>query len=291
MPNPKSWFGRGNTRALLISGAVLALFVSTSALAVGEGQPVEGGERNPTANQTQAYERETEIIGDIAASGGQKGGYVTRQSNTSTGADAGGGAIYGCRSTGQNPDTDESCIRANNLADGLAFSFESDGTLGGLIKVGDGGREEKPFTTNATGVATGLNADEVDGLDAEELVAASQGLFARVNADGTGGGGRGATAAARTGEGTYTVTLGRDISGCAYQATQVGTEVPGTISAALTPNTNNQITVRTLDEAEDPFVEGDNPATAPVETDALVPNPDANGNAPADRAFHLTVTC
>ena len=287
MPNPKSWFGRGNTRALLISGAILALFVSTSAFAVGEGQPVEGGERNPTANLTQAYEKETEIIGDIAASGGQKGGYVTRQSNTSTGANAGGGAIYGCRSTGINPDTDESCIRVNNLADGLAFSFESNGTLGGIISVGDGGREEKPFVTDATGVATGLNADEVDGLDAEELVAANQGLLARVNADGTSAGGRGATAAARTGEGTYTVTFNRDISGCAYQATQVNTELPGTISAALTPDTKNQVTVRTLDEAEDPFI--DDPATDPVETD--IPNPDADGNQPEDRAFHLTVTC
>lgn len=175
MPSPKSWFGRGNTRALLISGGILALFISGSALAVGEGEPVEGGERNPTANQTEQYEQETLIIGDIAATTEQVGGYVTRQSNTRTGADAGGAAIYGCRSTGINTDTDESCLRANNLADGLAFSFDSNGTLGGIINVGDGGREEKPFTTNATGVATGLNADEVDGLDAEEIVAAARG--------------------------------------------------------------------------------------------------------------------
>ena len=288
MPNPKSWFGRGNTRALLISGAILALFVSTSAFAVGEGEPVEGGERNPTANLSQAYQKETEIIGDIAASNAQKGGYVTRQSNTSTGANAGGGAIYGCRSTGTNPDTDESCIRANNLADGLAFSFNSNGTLGGLIQVGDGGREEKPFVTDATGVATGLNADEVDGLDAEQLIQANQQLFARVNADASAFDGRGATAAATgdAGDGVYTVTFNRDISGCAYQATQVNTELPGTISAALTPDTNNTVTVRTLDEAEDPFTDGDgDPATDDND------NPDANGNAPADRAFHLTVTC
>ena len=290
MPNPKSWFGRGNTRALLISGAILALFITTSALAVGEGEPIEGGERNPTANQSQAYQKETEIIGDIAAANGQKGGYVTRQSNTSTGANAGGGAIYGCRSTGVNPDTDESCIRANNLADGLAFSFESNGTLGGLIMVGDGGPEEKPFITNATGVATGLNADEVDGLDAQEIAQAGN-LIARVNAEGAAATGRGTTAAARTGEGVYTVTLARDVTNCSFQATQVNTENPGTISVQLTPNTNNQVTVRTFDEAEDPFVEGDNPATTPVETDAVIPNPDANGNQPADRAFHLTVTC
>ncbi|HEV2819169.1 MAG TPA: hypothetical protein VGW11_01545 [Solirubrobacteraceae bacterium] len=187
MPNPKSWFGRGNTRALLISGAILALFVSTSAFAVGEGEPIEGGERNPTANQTQAYQKETEIIGKIEASGAQKGGYVTRQSNTSKGANAGGAVIYGCRATGNNPDTDESCIRANNLADGLAFTFESNGTLGGIISVGDGGREEKPFVTDATGVATGLNADEVDGIDGKDIqngIAASRDRWALVGEDG-----------------------------------------------------------------------------------------------------------
>jgi len=182
MGKSKSWFGRGNTRAVAISTGVFALLVTPFAFAVGEGQPVEGGERNPSSNRTQAYQRETEIIGDIDATGGQKGGYVTRQSNTETGGDAGGGAIYGCRSTGQNPDNDESCIRANNLSDGLAFSFDANGTLGGTISVGDGGREEKPFITDATGVATGLNADEVDGLDAEEIAVAGN-LFARVTGD------------------------------------------------------------------------------------------------------------
>jgi len=169
MGKSKSWFGRGNTRALAISTAVFALLVTPFAFAVGEGDPIIGGERNPNNNQSQALQEETEIIGSIAASSEQKGGYVTRQSNTSTGANAGGGAIYGCRSTGQNPDTDESCIRANNLADGLAFSFDSNGTIGGTISVGDGGDGAKPFTTNATGVATGLNADEVDGIDGAQI--------------------------------------------------------------------------------------------------------------------------
>ena len=39
----------------------------------------------------------------------------------------------------------------------------------GLITVGGGGDAKKPFTTNATGVATGLNADRVDGADASAL--------------------------------------------------------------------------------------------------------------------------
>lgn len=43
------------------------------------------------------------------------------------------------------------------------------GELAGRIEVGGGGDGAKPFTTNATGVATGLNADRVDGLEAAEL--------------------------------------------------------------------------------------------------------------------------
>ena len=37
------------------------------------------------------------------------------------------------------------------------------------ITVGAGGDAKKPFTTNATGVATGLNADRVDGVEAAAL--------------------------------------------------------------------------------------------------------------------------
>ena len=81
-----------------------------------------------------------------------------RQSNVRNGN--GGGAVYGCRSkTGREP-----CIRANNLNTGRAFEFETNGTEGGRIEVEDAGA--RPFTTNATGVATGFNADRVDGLDA-----------------------------------------------------------------------------------------------------------------------------
>ena len=54
--------------------------------------------------------------------------------------------------------------------------------------------DAKPFTTNATGVATGLNADRVDGMHAADIVKAAQATapagsapsfaFARVDADG-----------------------------------------------------------------------------------------------------------
>ncbi len=140
----------------------------TSIGVAATGNPLREGQRNGTTT------RETEIVGNFGSSTGLKGGYVTRQSNLSS---SGGGAVYGCRSqaggslatpTPQNP-----CIRANNLSRGLAFEFNSTiGDIVGAITVASGGDTKKPFVTNATGVATGLNADRVDNLDAAQIVAA-----------------------------------------------------------------------------------------------------------------------
>jgi len=107
-----------------------------------------------------------------------KGGFVTRQSNISTGANAGGGAIYGCRTpvggtaTGTAP-----CLRASNLAGGNAFEFASSGgPVAGLISIGDPAAPNPgaPFVTNANGLATGLNADRVDNLHAAQIIAAAR---------------------------------------------------------------------------------------------------------------------
>ncbi len=147
------------TRTVLMASAVIALGSSSFAVAQNTGKPVLQGERNGT---TRA---ETEIVSDINATSGKKGGYSTRQSNKSS---TGGGAIYGCRSTsaaGTAP-----CVRANNLSSGRAFEFNATaGPSAGTITVGAGGDSAKPFTTNATGVADGLNADRVDGASASQL--------------------------------------------------------------------------------------------------------------------------
>jgi hypothetical protein len=117
-------------------------------LAVGAtGDPIREGVRNPPGVGTGAT-RETAIIGN-------HGGFTTRQSNINQGD--GGSAIYGCRSTPAN----EPCINAVNLLAGRAFLFETAGSEGGRIEAD--GPNAKPFTTNAPGVATGLNADQVDG--------------------------------------------------------------------------------------------------------------------------------
>jgi len=152
---------RNQGRWLFAVAVALAVLVAPFAVAAGEGDPLEGGVRNPSNNQQQALQRETEVIANTST-------YGTRQSNKSNN---GGGAIYGCRSgEGGSPRNNEPCIRANNLENGLAFEFESDGKVVGRIDAeGAGGDDTRPLTTNATGVATGLNADRVDGREAGQL--------------------------------------------------------------------------------------------------------------------------
>jgi hypothetical protein len=136
----------GQGRWVFASALVLALTVSPFAIGA-TGSALQEGKRNPSSG---AAHKETEIIAKVSS-------YGTRQSNVLSGN--GGGAIYGCRSKeGREP-----CIRSNNLNSGRAFEFETNGTEGGRIEAK--GTDAHPFTTNATGVATGLNSDRVDSFD------------------------------------------------------------------------------------------------------------------------------
>ena len=152
------------TRSVLLATGLLVLGISSVGVAQSTGV-VNLGERNGTATD------ETEIIANEAAGSGAKGGYSTRQSNLSN---SGGGAIYGCRSTaGGTPANKLPCLRANNLSTGMAFEFAFSGPVGGTIDSRVAGDSRRPFTTNATGVASGLNADRVDGANATDLLTAS----------------------------------------------------------------------------------------------------------------------
>jgi hypothetical protein len=195
-------------RYILIGGLVLAIGIPSVAAGYGEGRALILGKRNPSGHRTLT--KETQIIGNVST-------YATRQSNKKIGD--GGGAIYGCRSdVGHEP-----CILTRNLRAGRAFQFETDGKEGGYIKTGDS--SGAPFTTNATGVATGLNADRVDGRDGSDIASPSDSLFAAVNADGTlAAGGPEATGAtlSDTATRTYTVTFNKDVSKCSYTANVTG---------------------------------------------------------------------
>lgn len=245
---------RANGPWILASALLVALMVAPFAGAFGEGNSVRGGARNPSPDSRRAYTKETQIIANVSS-------YGTRQSNKSNN---GGGAVYGCRSAaGGTPKGNEPCVRASNLTDGRAFEFNANG--GTEVGAITGPATAAPFTTTAKGVATGLNADQVDGKSADEIVAAAQALtrFGAVAADGTlAAGARGAKTVTHTAaSGDYTVDFDSDVSKCARTATITGA-APGEITT----------------EAADAD-------TITVHTFA------STGAAPSDRAFHLVVTC
>jgi hypothetical protein len=234
---------------ILASALLVALLVAPFAGAFGEGNVVKGGARNPSPDARRAYTKETQIIANVNT-------YGTRQSNKSNN---GGGAVYGCRSgAGGTAKGNEPCVRASNLAAGRAFEFNSNsGTEVGQIS---GPATAAPFTTTATGVATGLNADKVDGKDATDL----QAKFATVTGtDGSLGSNRGATSSSRASAGVYNVVFDADVSKCSRTATIAGA-TPGTITTDAGANAQT-VTVRTFDTA-----------VAPAAT---------------DHSFNLTVTC
>lgn len=155
---------------VVLSSLILAILVPTIAVAAN-GDPMRAGGRT-------TFTRITRVLGDSNT-------YATQQSNLRQGD--GGAARYGCRSSAGN----EFCLLSKNTGGGGSFRFTSaNSLLGGIIDVdppaGKTARDAKPFTTNATGVATGLNADEVDSMSANDIIKAAQNApaYARVGADG-----------------------------------------------------------------------------------------------------------
>lgn len=173
----------------IFAAAIAAGILIGSPFAIADTRdPIREGVRNPNDGAAQ---RETQII---ARTG--KDTYGTRQSNLG----AGGGAIYGCRSSLDvsspaavgDPEKSTPCVRVNNLRGGKAFDFVSDeGRLVGVIQSGNSITVPRPgvapFVTNATSVAVGLNADRVDNLSASEIIA--QAVQAATTAAGGGGAG------------------------------------------------------------------------------------------------------
>jgi hypothetical protein len=227
-------------RYLIVSAVILALLVPGMAVGFGEGKSVLGGKRNPSTNASRSYSRETEIIASTDT-------YGTRQSNKRDGD--GGGAIYGCRS---NPGR-EPCLRGFNLKGGRAFEFETVGNEGGRIEVGNAAGA--PLTTNATGVATGFNADKVDGKDATDFAAKSDVTsalkFAVVSNNGALEANRGATGASVTNgpNNTVTVTFDQDVSKCSYTATPAGA-ASATDAVAVSAGSDAKTVV--VDQPDDP---------------------------------------
>src|SRR3954464_16025916 len=145
---------KGQGKYLVISSVLLALLVAPFAVAA-DGDAVRAGGRTTFTSITR-------VLGDSTT-------YATQQSNLRNGD--GGAARYGCRSTAAN----EMCLLSKNTGGGGSFRFQSLGRLlGGSSEVnpptGKTAADARPFTTNAHGVATGLNADQVDGMSASDIV-------------------------------------------------------------------------------------------------------------------------
>ncbi len=248
----------GNVKWVLAASVALALVISP--LAVAQTSGLIGGKRNPSRG---SFSKETQVIASNTDWG-------MRYSNRAVGG--GGGLLFGCRSKpGGTPLRNYPCARSRNVADGLSFEFLTGGALAGTITAGRGGDNTKPFTTNATGVASGLNAERVGSQTPAQLtsaaVSAVQGTrrFARVSAAGNAIAARGVSGVARPSTGTYRVTFQSPVNTCALTATQsaTGTDV-GTVGTDVGAD-NQTVTVTTLE---------------------LLPAPDL-----ADRAFDISVTC
>jgi hypothetical protein len=222
-------------RAAIVCSLILALGIPSVAVGFGEGRNLLLGKRNPSNNANLALNTETEIIADTTT-------YGTRQSNKKDGD--GGSAIYGCRSNPGN----EPCLRANNLKGGRAFEFVTIGKEGGRIEVG-GDKTGAPLTTNATGVATGFNADKVDGKEAADFAPATSLTFAAIGDDGTAtptaaGPTTPTVTLSTTGDNAiYTVDLKRDVSKCSFTAAPVGSPSPVAPGVSAVPNQVNQVAV------------------------------------------------
>jgi hypothetical protein len=215
---------RFSGRAAVICSLILALGIPSVAVGFGEGRNLLLGKRNPSSNPALALNNETEIIADTAT-------YGTRQSNKRDGD--GGNAP---------------CIRSNNLKGGRAFEFVTIGNEGGRIEIG-GDKTGAPFTTNATGVATGLNADRVDGKEAADFAPATALTFAAIGDDGSGA----PTASGPTqptvtlstdgDDAVYTIDFKRDVSKCSFTASPLGSAAPVSAGVAAVPNQVHQVAV------------------------------------------------
>lgn len=214
----------------------------------------------------------------VAQSGGSGGARVERSDtryaflarNTLNG-DGGAGALA-CQSDANPPGQTnrEPCLNMVNKGTGYAAAFRTRGLTGFRLQTSGAG-EATPFLLdkNATGKVAFLNADQLDGLSADQI----RPRFARVNftapdqVASAENQRNGVTAVARTGAGRYVVTFDRDITTCALHVTPSDTSATRTTAVAPLAGNNNaaDVSIRKAD--------------APNEGD------------PVDSSFYISANC
>lgn len=145
---------------------LLTVLAAPVAWAEGDGGPsLRGaGDARGEAAQIEVRNRSRAETGLVTRSDD----YALRLSNVKVGG--GGGAVYGCRALTAAPEGNRACLYADNLVGGEAFLFRSrQGSKVGHFDLGN--PAGAPFSTNATGRVANLNADRLDDLHAEELIA------------------------------------------------------------------------------------------------------------------------
>lgn len=250
--SPARWLlEAGRSRLILVAGVAIAVVAAPVALASSGGgtahkaaannndrSSLRGGIHNPPH---ASFARTTGLFANTR-------GWVSRTKNLGSG----GAATLVCHA----PAGGAACLEAANTKAGFAFAFKSSGSTGGTILLKNA--EGAPFTTNAHGVATGLNANYLEGKQASEFQLAAKPaadseklggqtpdhyvntgelLFANVEAGPKITSTRGATAVTAAGS-TYTVVFGTtDVSKCSYTASPEGAALAsGAIGVAPVEN-------------------------------------------------------
>jgi hypothetical protein len=234
----------------MIVAAPVALAAGTSphhlahSATLADNTPLKGAIHNPAAG---SYLRTTGIFANFNS-------WTTRVQNVGSG----GAGTFGCKASSSG----SACLASENNNGGLAFTFASTGSTAGKILLTN--PNSAPFTTNAHGEASGLNANFLQGKEAKEFQLAKepaananalggkpaseylntgQALFADVSSEGKLLSTRGATAVTQSGA-TFTVTFGGSLSKCSLTASPTGTALAsGQIGVEVSTANANQATV------------------------------------------------
>jgi hypothetical protein len=169
--------------------------------------------------------------------------YTLYAKNTRPG-DGGAGALVCTSNTGNEP-----CLSMVNKGDGYAGAFRTRGLKGFRLQTSGTGTAT-PFVLdkNATAKVDFLNADQVDGLSADEIAAQARAPWALITAGATPAVARGTTGTtvARTAVGDYHVLFAQDVNACSYQVTPAdpaGNRTVAAISDPGSPANNKQVRV------------------------------------------------
>jgi hypothetical protein len=122
-----------------------------------------------------------------------------------------------------NTASSQTALTAGINSKAMAITNTNTGASAGALALNVAAGKPPLVASAGAGKATNLNADKVDGVDADQF---TRRLWAAVRGDGTLVRGAGATAAMRLNEGLYSMEFNRDVTNCAYVAT-IGDPTPG----------------------------------------------------------------